>query len=71
MKKIIYILINSHEYELCFPLLFKTYEEAYKEMEEQFDECKRGEDGKIEKYNAYCENLNHDRINWRIFAYSL
>lgn len=61
-----FILIEVIEREISTPEFFNTYEEAYNEMEVRFNECNmRG--GYIDDWSAYCETLNHDSVDWKIF----
>lgn len=62
-----YILIEVIGREIHTPEFFYSYEEAYEEMENRFFEANTRENGEIDDWSAYCESVNHDDCDWKIF----
>ena len=73
-----YVLIEVVERNIGTPEFFDTFEGAHAEMERRYKEAARCGDstglfdaedfnGEISKWEAYCENANHDNCDWKIF----
>lgn len=66
MKEKRYILIKVNGREIKKPKFFNTYEEAHKEMKEQYEMASKGGIGELNDDNAWCK-VNDYEIDWKIF----
>lgn len=65
MKK--WILNCTVERDICRPQIFNSFNEANKEMKEEFSKsCLENDDAYFGNGMAYGSNLNHDNIDWKI-----
>lgn len=71
-----YVLIEVIEREISTPEFFDTFEEAHAKMEQYYNEAAQCDDddfniedtnGELGKWDAWCENANHDNCDWRIY----
>lgn len=66
MKEKRYILIRVNVRDIKKPKFFDTYEEAFKEMKEQYEMISWGGIGELNDDDAWCV-VNDCKIDWKIF----
>lgn len=66
MKEKRYVLIRVDVRDIKEPKFFDTYEEAHKEMKEQYEITSEGGIGELNDDDAWCQ-VGSCKVDWKIF----